>query len=940
MYKELTNQKAKDWCIFIFILLIRRRRDNLNWSDTAVKLVFSHQDAAHLIRMHDLALQIRVAIVKKHKTMLAAFRAFDVTGNQMLTHQELRSAIKSLIDLPTATVSEIVAHADSDNNGVLSYREFVSQFSVGESQLSEIGSNDDDLRRRVLSFADTSAVTPRKVQPITRRPRRNAAEQTLPSATTSRKGKRNALLTIAELPSLGRLVLVGGGRVTQRDGVVATSPGHRPTVAPRGVLLKQPGTRWYFEVEVVTAGLACIGVYDSGYTGDSASASGVGDDAHSWGFSGCAKGSDGRGAIRHDKDVKAWGYPWNAGDVVGCLVTIESDSRASISFSLNGSWNAPMGAAFQSIVFEDALVPAVSFDRCFQYRFNSGKQRFRYVPPPQSRSVDYFVRRIMSMSVAAAGSGGFGQMKTTTGTSNMTIKQGACPILTVGEQGFPTCLLQGCLLTQGKWYYEFTLRVKSTGWGAVSQIGWADVSFIGSSRYGHGIGDDKHSWGFDGHRKCMWYNCVQQPWGKNFKTRDVVGCAADIDERRLRFSLNGSFASPMGVAVENIEITGGLTPGYTIKSCEVEVNLGFKPFANTPPPGYLPVACWLQRHCPANVKLPSIPASVLPTASDAVPDALSAPPLEKTISMRTRPIDSLKRISMRATSGPFAILNDREANVLGATGNYPSAVLDRLPLLTSGVWFFEAYVRKIPSESETRDLTIGWATRKFYGDSGSMKGVGDDSHSVGLTLRTNSTAQLKLAGINVELSYKIDKKEVCVGAMIDMDTKTLRFFAQGQALKLHDGAERVTLTSVDLSGLRPAVSLMKGFEVQVNLGDTPFRHPPTDVPFASPHDLLLHIQSGKTGLPEPRVPAKKKTDASTVKSSPAASKSNERDDTAADNLPLTAFFDIRSLEEATRSLSEQNGSDPQMRALLTRLEGVIAEVRTRVSEIHGPDAEK
>ena len=60
--------------------------------------------------------------------------------------------------------------------------------------------------------------------------------------------------------------------------------------------------------------------------------------------------------------------------------------------------------------------------------------------------------------------------------------------------GFPSCVLAGVVLTRGKYYFEATIHTP----GHAVQIGFGDVSFIGTSRGGQGIGDDKSSWAFDG----------------------------------------------------------------------------------------------------------------------------------------------------------------------------------------------------------------------------------------------------------------------------------------------------------------------------------------------------------------------------------------------------------------------------------------------------------
>ena len=48
---------------------------------------------------------------------------------------------------------------------------------------------------------------------------------------------------------------------------------------------------------------------------------------------------------------------WKEGDVLGCLADLDAKT---LSFSLNGSTDAPMGVAFEGIGFEGSLFPALA----------------------------------------------------------------------------------------------------------------------------------------------------------------------------------------------------------------------------------------------------------------------------------------------------------------------------------------------------------------------------------------------------------------------------------------------------------------------------------------------------------------------------------------------------------------------------------------------------
>ena len=103
------------------------------------------------------------------------------------------------------------------------------------------------------------------------------------------------------------------------------------------------------------------------------------------------------------------------------------------------------------------------------------------------------------------------------------------------------------LKEEGQWYYE----VEITKCG-LAQIGLKAYEG-GDSEKGDGVGDDEHSWAFDGTRVLKWHKGANNKYGREWKVGDVVGCCIDMDSRSIKFSLNGSFDSPMGMAFDNID---------------------------------------------------------------------------------------------------------------------------------------------------------------------------------------------------------------------------------------------------------------------------------------------------------------------------------------------------------------------------------------------------
>ena len=161
-------------------------------------------------------------------------------------------------------------------------------------------------------------------------------------------------------------------------------------------------------------------------------------------------------------------------------------------------------------------------------------------------------------------------------------------VCTAVNGGFPSVGCRGFPVSRGKWYYE--CKVISAG---CVQVGWVDCAYVGGADMGQGVGDDAHSWAYDGWRMYLWHE-ICADWGGKWDVGDVVGCAADLDARTLSFYLNGCGVEvDMGLAFVDIDFCGGLYPCVSFNRGEsVRFNFGSpgSPFAFPPPPGYQPYA--------------------------------------------------------------------------------------------------------------------------------------------------------------------------------------------------------------------------------------------------------------------------------------------------------------------------------------------------------------
>jgi len=570
-----------------------RKRDMVSWEGTALQKVFSHSDHRHLLRMRDLSLQVRRAIASSGKSLAETFRAWDADGDNWLSQEELEKGLVSLkIGLAAEEVVELLRHADLNGDGFLNYREFAAEFTL-RSAILGVSRVDRMLARRREDKVPINAAGQGilGLQGMAHARHMGGGEESSEAHASDPAG-----MDWRQLASLGKRFLTSGGHVRfLGDSRVSTRPGYCASLSPRGVILTSG--KWYFEVLIISAGRGCVGWASPEHRGGC-----VGSGPHSWGYDGFSR------VLRHSGREEAWGEEWASGDIIGCCADLV---RGELQYCWNGAQIGDQGLAFSAAMgqgprwnadFGLGVTPAVSFESSLQFSINFGESPFRNSPPPEYRSVHYWVREFVEKQHVMSNRGRLGKTCPTSGGANWEITEESPGVdnlkaLRIPGQShnFPSAILGGCLLTSGKWYYEFTVvSSEDTVW----QNGWADLDFVGSQRDGFGVGDDKHSWAYDGCRAFsagLWFNGSHN-YGLEAKVGDIVGCEADLDNKRLSFSLNGSWAKPMGscALLENIEFVVGLTPGFTLQApCGIRVNLGGRPFRYCLRAGTSPVMAWI-----------------------------------------------------------------------------------------------------------------------------------------------------------------------------------------------------------------------------------------------------------------------------------------------------------------------------------------------------------
>jgi ankyrin repeat protein len=133
------------------------------------------------------------------------------------------------------------------------------------------------------------------------------------------------------------------------------------------------GGCFYFELQVVEViGIMQFGFCTKGYEQRrNPQGEGVGDDQYSWAV-------DGDRSLKWHNGSTNYGSTWAVGDVIGFAVDMRSQAAAVMSISVNGSFAAPNGIAFDNIA-APYLTPAFSATSG-QYRVNFGDRPFAYAP--------------------------------------------------------------------------------------------------------------------------------------------------------------------------------------------------------------------------------------------------------------------------------------------------------------------------------------------------------------------------------------------------------------------------------------------------------------------------------------------------------------------------------------------------------------------------------
>jgi hypothetical protein len=135
-----------------------------------------------------------------------------------------------------------------------------------------------------------------------------------------------------------------------------------------------------------------------------------------------------------------------------------------------------------------------------------------------------------------------------------------------------------CAQASGVWYYEVTLFTSG-----IMQIGWATDRCTYKSEEGVGIGDDIYSFAYDGQRGLLWHR--QENWPhehKKWRQGDVLGVLLDLDDGRMKFSLNGTYLKKAFPLPKGYQRASFYPAASLMTFQHLEFNFGNSPYRHAP----------------------------------------------------------------------------------------------------------------------------------------------------------------------------------------------------------------------------------------------------------------------------------------------------------------------------------------------------------------------
>ncbi len=166
-------------------------------------------------------------------------------------------------------------------------------------------------------------------------------------------------------------------------------------------------------------------------------------------------------------------------------------------------------------------------------------------------------------------------------------------------------MLQGTFgITSGKWYWEVTLSSGTSAWAGSIIKSTAGLNYSSLSS------GDAYSYSNDGSK----YNGqTSTSYGNTYTTNDVISVAYNADTGKIWYAKNGTWQASGDPAAGTNEaysgISGTYMPSALLNSATGIANFGQRPFAYTPPTGFVALNTF-------NLPTPTIGATASTTANE------------------------------------------------------------------------------------------------------------------------------------------------------------------------------------------------------------------------------------------------------------------------------------------------------------------------------------
>ncbi|KAJ9453993.1 putative E3 ubiquitin-protein ligase HERC2 [Diplonema papillatum] len=163
--------------------------------------------------------------------------------------------------------------------------------------------------------------------------------------------------------------------------------------------------------------------------------------------------------------------------------------------------------------------------------FPRGSPVFPSAPPPagEAQNASHFLGNVLGCK--PSGPASFGDASrgvgSETGATALLLASACAKVRAESFSNFATVLANVSVGT-GQWYYEVEVEAST-----LLQVGWVDAqNFACDSEEGHGVGDDRYSWSYDGTRCCIWHAKTSKPYATQSDTLDSRSRSNDDGKRR------------------------------------------------------------------------------------------------------------------------------------------------------------------------------------------------------------------------------------------------------------------------------------------------------------------------------------------------------------------------------------------------------------------------